>query len=218
MTEFDSDPEAIAAAFGVSRESVGALAQYVELLIRWNRAINLVANSEPGHIWTRHVADSLQLHAFLNEGQAVIDLGSGAGFPGIPLAIARANRAGTSPVYLVESNRKKAAFLANAVRVTGAIAEVIPRRIEDVGPEDLTPRPAWIVARALAPLPKLLHLAKPFLQTGAKALFLKGQDVESELTAASKSWRINADVYPSVVDRSGRILLISHAERMDETS
>ncbi|WP_137388655.1 16S rRNA (guanine(527)-N(7))-methyltransferase RsmG [Rhodoligotrophos defluvii] len=205
-----SHPEVVAEQFGVSRESMARLQRYVDVLIRWNRSINLIGASTAEHIWQRHIADSLQLRRFLDTEQSLVDLGSGAGFPGLALALAFPEG---SPAFahLIESNRKKAAFLANAIRMTDAPAGVIPKRIEEVDVTALVPQPAVAVARALAPLARLLQLAQGFLGAGLGAVFLKGQDVESELTEAAKSWRIDADVYPSLVDASGRILVIRQA-------
>jgi 16S rRNA (guanine527-N7)-methyltransferase len=148
----------------------------------------------------------------------VVDLGSGAGFPGLVLAIALAERPGVC-VHLVESNQRKAAFLREAARITGAPAVVHAARIEATLPEiaDQTAgqgahHVAAVTARALAPLDDLLRLSFPLLKTGAIGLFLKGQDVERELTETSKSWRLDAVTMPSRTDPGGRIVRIDRAE------
>ncbi|MGF7158584.1 16S rRNA (guanine527-N7)-methyltransferase [Rhodoligotrophos appendicifer] len=200
----------MADAFDVSRESLGRLQIYVDLLGKWNASINLVADASPEIVWRRHIADSLQIRRFIPHGISVIDLGSGAGFPGLPLAILF----GPNPsqiCHLVESNRKKCAFLLNAIRLTDAAAVVHATRIESVATQELNPPPGVITARAVAPLTKLLELSEVFLRKGAIAVFLKGQDVGSELTEAAKSWRIEADIHPSVVDPSGRVVVVHQA-------
>jgi 16S rRNA (guanine527-N7)-methyltransferase len=210
MTTF-TGPEGIQEAFAVSREAVERLQQYVDLLVRWNRSINLVANADPAHVWHRHIADSLQLTRYIDSGETIIDLGSGGGLPGIPLAITRADKA---KVYLVESNHKKAAFLTQAARITGSPAMVIPKRIEQIDLDALPSPPQVVTARALAPLTLLLEYASPILAQGARAVFLKGQDVESELTEAAKSWRIDAVVQTSLVDDSGSVVIVRKASRL----
>jgi len=210
MSRFE-DPAAIAETFDVSRESMERLGAYVDLLIRWNRSINLVANAERSHVWHRHIADSLQLTRYIDSSATIIDLGSGGGLPAIPLAI---TRTGGSHVYLVESNRKKAAFLTQAARITGSPATVIPKRIESALSETLSPAPRIVTARALASLSILLEMASPILASGGQAVFLKGQDVESELTEAAKSWRIDAVLHTSLVDDSGRVVVIRQANRL----
>ena len=198
----------------VSRETAQRLDRFVELLLKWQRVSNLIADSSVRHLWTRHIADSLQLIALAPDARTWVDLGSGAGFPGLVLACALADTAG-AVVHLIESNAKKAAFLREAARVTQAAAIVHHGRAEDL-------IPAWqagvdvVTARALAPLPVLLGLAAPMVKRGAKALFLKGQDVEAELTQATKCWNIEAAILPSRTDRSGRIVEIRAAERRNE--
>ena len=162
-------------------------------------------------LWTRHIADSLQLLALLPEAaRTLVDLGSGAGFPGLVLAIALADRPGAS-VHLIESHQRKAAFLRAAATETGAPAVIIADRAEAVlgrfaGAVDA------VTARALAPLPTLLELTAPLLKTGAVGLFPKGQSVEAELTEAGKSWTLQVDLLPSLTDPGGRILRVRQAE------
>jgi len=198
----------------VSRETAQRLDRFVELLLKWQRVSNLIADSSVRHLWTRHIADSLQLIPLAPHARIWVDLGSGAGFPGLVLACALADTAG-AVAHLIESNAKKAAFLREAARITQAAAIVHHGRAEDL-------IPAWqdpvdvVTARALAPLPILLGLAAPMVKRGAKALFLKGQDVEAELTQATKCWNIEAVILPSRTDRRGRIVEIRAAERRNE--
>ena len=194
----------------VSRETAARLDRFVALLIAWEEHTNLIARSTIPVIWTRHIADSLQLLALAPQAKVWADLGSGAGFPGLILACALAQSRGAE-VHLVESVGKKAAFLREAVRVTGAPAIVHAMRIEDFvdkAPESIEA----VTARALAPLPKLLSLAYPLLKKGAVGLFLKGQDVGSELTAAAKYWKIQSDLVRSRTDQRAQILIAKALE------
>jgi 16S rRNA (guanine527-N7)-methyltransferase len=139
------------------------------------------------------------------DSHSIADLGSGAGFPGLALAIA--SGIGTT---LIESNAKKAAFLSEVIRKTGAPAQVINGRIEDVA---LNLNVSVVTARALAPLSKLLDLAHPLLHKGAQGLFLKGQDVEAELTESAKYWTMNYQTYPSTTDPHGVVLVVKEIKR-----
>jgi 16S rRNA (guanine527-N7)-methyltransferase len=194
----------------VSRETATRLDRFVALLIAWEKHTNLIARSTIPVIWTRHIADSLQLLDLAPQAKVWADLGSGAGFPGIVIACALAETEGAK-VHLVESIGKKAAFLREAVQVTGAPAIVHAMRIEDF--VDKAPESIEVVtARALAPLPKLLPLAYPLLKKGAVGVFPKGQDVGSELTDAAKYWKIQSDLVRSRTDRRAQILIIKALE------
>jgi len=177
---------------------------------------NLVAPSTLDQIWTRHVFDSAQLLPYLGEARVIADFGSGAGFPGLVLAILLAEQAEVT-VHLVESNGRKASFLREAARITAAPAVVHPQRVEAFVAAP-PPGVALITARALAPLSQLLALGEGLLKTGTRALFLKGQDVEQELTEATKSWRITCDLIPSLTDPTGRIVRVASAERLLSSS
>ncbi len=148
----------------------------------------------------------------LAQGRVWADLGSGAGFPGLVLACALAEREG-DVVHLVESRDRKAAFLRDAARRIGVPAVVHRGRIEDVASH--LPAVDIVTARALAPLPKLLGYLEPLIAKGAKALLMKGQDVETELTLAAKYWKIAVEIIPSKTDPSGRILIVSKLARSD---
>ena len=193
----------------VSRETSDRLDRFVDQLLVWQQRINLIAPSTIPTIWTRHIADSLQLLALVPAAKVWADFGSGAGFPGLVLACALAETPGAR-VHLVESNRKKAAFLREAARVTGAPAQIHPVRVVDFV-DNLRDSVEVVTARALAPLVELLANAYPLLKTGAVALFPKGQDVDAELTEAAKCWTIQASLIPSLTDPRARIVKVISA-------
>ena len=174
----------------------------MDLLLRWNQRVNLVSDRSADTLWDRHVADSLQLLPLVPHGTAsMLDLGSGAGFPGLILAIVSG-----LPVGLVESDKRKAAFLTEAAARLGLDhVTVHPKRIEQTA---LAPAPL-LTARALAPLPILLRHAHALLAPGGVALFPKGRTAEEELTAASRDWIMRAERFPSRTDPASTILRIS---------
>lgn len=206
----DADRDAALERFAVSRETAARLDAFLDLLRAWQSHTNLVGPATLPQVWTRHIADSLQLLRLAPDEKVWVDLGSGAGFPGLVIAIALTGMPGAE-VHLVDSIGKKAAFLREAVRLTGAPAIVHAARIEAVAAE-LPRRIDVVTARALAPLPRLLELAFPLLKRGARGLFLKGQDVESELTEAAKYWKIHVTRIPSATDPRGTILSVERAE------
>ena len=195
----------------VSRETAARLDRFVAVLMDWQQRTNLIASSTEATLWTRHIADSLQLLALAPSARIWVDLGSGGGFPGLVIACALADQAGkgVAQVHLVESSTKKAAFLSEAARITGAPAKIHAERIADFA-RHAPDRIDVVTARALAPLPKLLSEAYPLLKTGAKGLFPKGQDVGSELTEAAKCWSIEATLVPSRTDSRSSIVVINH--------
>jgi 16S rRNA (guanine527-N7)-methyltransferase len=197
----------------VSRETAARLDVFATLLLRWQKAVQLVAPSTLPKLWTRHIADSLQIIEFVPGAKRWIDLGSGGGFPGLVVAIALAETP-DAIVHLVESDTRKAAFLREAVRITGASAKVHHERVESAA-ERFAGSVDIVTARALAPLDRLLELATPWLSSGARGVFLKGQDVDNELTQAAKSWNIAAETFPSRTDPRGRILIIERAVRQN---
>ena len=212
----DAGPEAVCARFDVSRESCARLSFYVQELKRWQKRINLVGPGTLSHVWVRHVADGLQLLPLLREdGYAqLVDLGSGGGVPGLVVALALGGEFAPR-VVLVESNAKKAAFLRHVVRETGICATIVNRRIEHLDVDSLDCGPRTVVtARALAPLPRLLRLAEPMLGCGATGLFLKGQDVDEELTEATRYWKLRVRSYPSATDPGGIILKVEEIKRV----
>ncbi|MGC1411738.1 MAG: 16S rRNA (guanine(527)-N(7))-methyltransferase RsmG [Acetobacteraceae bacterium] len=194
----------------VSRETLAALERYSALLLRWNRTVNLIAPRDEPLLSERHIADCLQLAPLIHQTcDRAIDLGSGAGFPGLILALAT-----DLPFHLIEADQRKAAFLREAARITGARVHVHATRIETVG---LPPAPL-ITARGLAPLPKLLGLAEPLLAPGGQCLFLKGANVETELTHAAAQWHMDVERVPSRTAAHACILRISDLRRVLPTT
>jgi len=189
------DKAAALALIPVSRQTEARLDAYVDLLLRWQAKTNLVAASTLPKLWTRHIADSLQLLALAPDAKAWVDLGSGGGFPGIVLACAMAEVPGAA-VHLVERNARKAAFLREALRITGAPAIIHLADIRDYV-DRLSSPVDCVTARAVAPLQQLVGFAEPLVAKGARALFLKGQDVEAELTEATKYWTLAQRLHPS---------------------
>ena len=197
-------PEYVFLRFNVSRESQVRLRLYAELLERWQRRINLIAGESLPALWERHIADALQLHPLIGEGgQTIIDLGAGAGIPGLVLALAYPDYR----VILVESNSKKAAFLREVARQARISVKILQKRIESIESEPYRSLRPVVTARALAPLARLLDLSLPLLDCG-RGLFHKGQDAGQELIEATKSWSIQYIRHPSVVDPGGTILEI----------
>ena len=200
----------------VSRETITRLDAYVALLLEWQAKTNLVAPSTLPHLWTRHIADSLQLLDLMPAAKTWVDLGSGGGFPGVVLACALAEKSG-AVVHLVERNAKKAAFLREAIRVTGGRGIV---HLADIGDyvDSLQSPVDCVTARAVAPLQILLGFAERPVRNGAKAIFLKGQDVEFELTEATKYWTIKSQLHPSRTGGQGWLVEIDSIERRDASS
>jgi 16S rRNA (guanine527-N7)-methyltransferase len=198
----------------VSRETSDRLDRFVETLLAWQQRINLIAPSTEPKLWTRHIADSLQLLALAPQAKIWVDLGSGGGFPGLVIACALADKPGAR-VHLVESSTKKAAFLREAARATGAPAEVHAVRIEDFV-ENLAMAVDVVTARALAPLVRLLAATYPLLKTGTLGLFPKGQDVDAELTEAAKCWSIQSSFAPSLTDPKAKVVRVTGIEKLPQ--
>jgi 16S rRNA (guanine527-N7)-methyltransferase len=192
------------------------LDRYVELLREWQAKTNLVAASTLPNLWTRHIADSLQLLALAPMARIWADLGSGGGFPGVVLACALAEIPDAT-VHLIERNAKKAAFLREALRVTNSRGYV---HLADIGDsvDRITGPVDCVTARAVAPLHQLIGFAEPLVRRGAKALFLKGQDVEAELTEATKYWNIKPHLHSSRTGGHGWIVELDQIERRDKTA
>jgi 16S rRNA (guanine527-N7)-methyltransferase len=205
-----SDRKLALALTPVSRETAERLDRFVALLLTWQATTNLIAPSTIPHLWTRHIADSLQLLPLAPGARRWLDLGTGGGFPGLVIACALAEEAGAA-IHLVDSQTRRAAFLREVIRVLALPAIVHCTRIEDLVADAVAPCDV-ITARALAPMGKLAGLIHPLMAPGTKALLLKGQDVEAELTEASKYWNIAADLVPSRTDPQGRIVIIRALE------
>jgi 16S rRNA (guanine527-N7)-methyltransferase len=211
-----SDKARALALTPVSRETEARLDRYVALLREWQAKTNLIAPSTLPNLWTRHISDSLQLLTLAPSAKTWIDLGSGGGFPGVVLACALAEMPGAT-VHLVERVAKKAAFLREAIRVTGSPGAVHLAGIGDTverfaGPIDC------VTARAVAPLHQLVGFAEPLVKRGAKALFLKGQDVEAELTEATKYWKIEPKLHSSRTGGQGWIVELDAIERRNASA
>lgn len=188
----------------VSRETTARLETYVGLVRKWQKSQNLVAPSTLPHIWRRHVADSAQVHALLPKATRWVDLGSGAGFPGLVTSILLAETPG-AVVHLVESNKGKAAFLRTVARETGAPAVVHDERIEDFV-ENFSESVDGVSARALSAFSRLCGWAAPLVARGAVAVFHKGQDFASELADATLSWDLDLIEHMSKTEPTGRVV------------
>jgi 16S rRNA (guanine527-N7)-methyltransferase len=201
----------------VSRETLERLDRFVGLLLRWQQTTNLIAPSTILHLWTRHIADSLQLLEFVPGAQIWVDLGAGGGFPGLAIACALAQRPGAH-VHLIESNNKKAAFLREAQRLTAAPATVHATRIEEFV-TSFEGRADVVTARAVAPLNSLLGQCFSLLgKSGAVGLFLKGRHAELELgqareSAALQGWTMATALVPSRIEPAGHVVVIRDVER-----
>ena len=200
-------PEDFAAATGADEATLARLVLYLELLEKWQRRINLVAASTLTDPWRRHMLDSAQLLPLLpavpaDRPRSIADLGSGAGFPGLVLALM-----GGGSVTLVDSDSRKCAFLREVIRATGADAQVEIARVETARIEAVPPLAADVVtARACAPLPRLLGHVHRHLAPSGTALLLKGTGVAAELTQAGKTWMMSANLMPSQSDPSGHVI------------
>lgn len=191
----------------VSRETFDRLVAFEQMFQKWNRSINLVAQSTSGDVWQRHILDSAQLGRIKPSATRWVDLGSGGGFPGLVMAFLLAERDGAS-IDLVESNRKKASFLQAVVGQFNLPARVVARRIDDS--HALVPTPQIVTARALAPLSTLLDLSAPWLTSGARGLFHKGRDYRAEVQESVHRWSFDLVEHPSVTDAGGVILELSN--------
>ena len=201
-------PAAFQAAMGCTDAQLADVQAYLALLTEWNEKMNLVGPSALAEFWPRHAFDSAQLLRFSGEAVTWADLGAGAGFPGLVLAILLKGRAGAK-VHLVESMSKRCRFLAEV-----AAQLALPVEIHNARAEDLGIRVDIVTARACAPLPRLLGYAEPYLRRGATGLFLKGQDVVSELTEAAKYWKFEAELSASSSSPDGRILQVKGLSRV----
>ena len=190
----------------VPRETVLKLESFADLLIKWNRKINLLAPGEIDRLRERHIEDSIQVHGLApSTARTWMDLGSGAGFPGLICAILDTSLHPDREFTLVESDARKCAFLREAIRLSGARAQVLNQRIEDISKTTFD----VISARALAPLPKLLSLAAPFAHARSGFLFPKGRNAESELTQAAADWHVSVERIPSRTDPGATILKLT---------
>lgn len=208
-------PDAFARAFPFSRETIAKLATYVDLLKRWQKTINLVAPSTLDDVWHRHIADSAQLltHA-PPDADSWLDLGSGAGFPGLVLAIIKKGQ-GDSRHTLIESDSRKAAFIREVARAAATPVDILCMRIENAETHAKVNSALCVTARALAPMPRLAALVAPYFQPGSTGLFLKGREVAAELEEAGKAWELSYELQPSVTDVDGRVVLLKALKAKD---
>ena len=198
-------PEGFVAATGVSRETLARLDAYAALLVTWSTRINLVGRATLDDPWRRHFLDAAQLLPLVPAGaRSLVDLGSGAGFPGLVLAIL-----GVRGVELIEADSRKAAFLREAARVADTDVVVRGCRIEAVPAHEMD----VVTARACAPLDRLLALGERFIGPRTTCLFPKGARVEEELTAAGKAWTMTVSRHASRADPAGTILMLQQVAR-----
>lgn len=191
---------------GCDNKTRERLEEYVALLLRWQKKINLIGPATIPDIWRRHVLDSAQLLPLIpSTAKVFCDLGSGAGFPGLVLAIL-----GAETMHLIESDRRKAVFLAEVNRQVRAGAIIHAERIERVVPI----KADVVLSRALAPLPKLLEMSAFHLQSTGLCMFLKGQQAQDELTESCKNWRMTVHQTPSLTDPNGIILQLQDIEHL----
>lgn len=204
--------EAISRTFDVSRETMAKLQDYVALLLKWQAKINIIGPSTTEQVWDRHIADSLQLTSLIaglcaGKDISLLDLGTGAGLPGIPLALHLAEQQKVL-VHLVDSNSKKAAFLREAVRITGIDAKVHCMRIEAIEQNEVTPAPNVVVSRALAPMDQLVAWSQPWIEQGAVGVFQKGRSVEKEIAATDRSRPFDYKVVQSSLNPESSMVVV----------
>jgi 16S rRNA (guanine527-N7)-methyltransferase len=183
----------------VSRETFLRLESYANLLEKWQKKINLISPSTVSNIWVRHIIDSAQLVEHVSENDVIADIGSGAGFPGLVLAVM-----GIKNMALIESDTRKVAFLKEAARVTKTNITVLNQRVESVSLSGFS----LITARGFAPLKELLDSLKSTLTDRHNILLLKGKHYKSEIETARKSWSFDYEAFPSITEREGVILSI----------
>ena len=199
-TEFQRDT-------GVSRETLARLSAFADLLLKWNKRVNLIGRDTENHLWHRHILDSAQLSALIPmEAASIADIGAGAGPPGLILSILNTS----AQIRLIESDRRKAAFLREAIRVTQSSAIVHESRVEEV---DLPPQNV-VIARACAPLDRLLEMVQKLVSIHTVCIFPKGAQAEQELTAARQHWKMQVRQVPSRTDPAGRILVLTEVARV----
>jgi 16S rRNA (guanine527-N7)-methyltransferase len=196
------NPNGFAALTGVSRETLARLDAYAALLWQWSARINLVGASTLPDLWRRHFLDSAQLFPLVPAAaQSLVDLGSGAGFPGLVLAII-----GVPGVELIESDARKCAFLREAARIAAAPVTIRNARIEALPPQVAA---AVVTARGVAPLDRLLVLAQRFIGPNTVCLFPKGEAAAQEVAAAQHAWRMDVTTHQSRSDPRGVVLCLS---------
>lgn len=206
VDSFDESCRSLLAGLDVSRETLQRLSAYVELLLQWQKRINLISPATVPEIWTRHILDSTQLMQIKPQARDWLDLGSGGGLPGLVIGCFLADVPG-GHIHLVESNGKKAAFLRHVAISLDLPVHVTVGRIEDV--LESLPQPEIVTARALASLTDLIGYTNLLLKKGGIGLFPKGRDAEEELTEAQRNWQFSVTLHRSVTDSAAEIIEVS---------
>jgi 16S rRNA (guanine527-N7)-methyltransferase len=206
----DSDRRAALRTVPVSRETEDRLEIFVDRLAKWRKVTNLISDASFSEVWRRHIADSAQLLALAPSARRWIDLGSGAGFPGMVLAIQLVGQPG-AVVHLIESDQRKCAFLREVARATGASAEIHPVRVEALSAANIAPVDA-VTARAFAPLPILLDIAKSWVAQGAVGIFPRGRTIDAQLRGHPDAPDLRFESVPSRIDPLATILIVRRAE------
>lgn len=201
------DAASFAAASGATPEQIADLTRFLDMLAAGNEVMNLVGPASIPDFWNRHAWDSAQLMKLAPEARTWADLGAGAGFPGLVLAILGKDQDGFH-VHLVESMAKRCRFLSEVVRELG-----LPATVHNDRAENLKLSVDIVTARACAPLHRLLGYAQPYFRLGATGLFLKGQDVAADIEEATRFWDFEADIIPSLSDERGRIVRVRRLGR-----
>jgi 16S rRNA (guanine527-N7)-methyltransferase len=201
------DAASFAARTGCSAVQISELEQLQRLLTDWNSRMNLVSAASLDAFWPRHVFDSAQLPPLAPCARTWVDIGAGAGFPGLVVAILLKGVAGAR-VHLVESQAKRCRFLTEAVQ-----ALALPAEVHNARAEALSLKADIVTARAVAPLGRLLSFAEPYFDQGAKGLFLKGEGAEAEVAEARQAWRFTCNILTSASDPRGRILQLEGLAR-----
>ncbi len=199
------------AGVDVSRETIDCLEAYLELLKKWNPAINLVAKSTIDQAWDRHFIDSAQVFSKAPETPEIwCDIGSGGGFPGLVCAVLAKELSPETQFILIESDKRKSAFLITVTQALDLNAKVLAQRIEAAEPAKAN----VLTARALAPLDKLLEFSERHLRPGGNALFLKGASFRDEISESLKNWQFSYEEWPSVTDPAAAVLRIGDIDRV----
>ncbi len=206
-------PEAFRTDFAATEDQMARLEIYAALVRKWQKAVNLVAQDSIDAIWNRHFADSAQLLTFIPPASACLDFGTGAGFPGMVIAIFLGET--DARVHLVESNARKCAFLREVGRQTGTSVEIHNTRVEEIAARGTVTGVDVVLARGVAPLARLLELSRPFFRSGTVGVFLKGRRAEEEVAEARKAWAFDLQAHPSATDPYGRVLEIRALERLE---
>jgi len=208
-------PEQFQHEFNIGPAAMARVNVFVALLEKWQAKINLVSANTLPDLWQRHLRDSAQLLKFLPEQRTPwLDIGSGAGFPGLVLALLQEDARQAAQLHLVESDQRKAIFLQEVIRATAISAQVHAQRIEQLKLTQIGGPARLITARALAPVHQILQLTEPVAGPETLYLLLKGQDVDDELTLAAKYRKMTVIQHPSWTHPAGKVLLITEVARV----